>query len=913
MTAATTASLPVIRALIDQARSKQFEGGVIGILARPEWDGPAEFEHESVPVRVVPCPSTLAVREALLSRSPERWLIVLTDRDTDDLGLGITAHLVGKTLRQPDPWEAVRDGFGATRLDHRLVTAPHPRELANGFLTATPEGGWTPARGGLLTPDHAFSSLASARLGLGRAGGEVDSGAVLAWSSHPASATSVADLRSLAGDTVVDALLDWIGRRTGATGRAVAPLLRSGRSRDAVPLGLVTRAVLSSAMDSGPRALLRAQLGERLADPVLQAWASDSEAVTNELLGRDSDAAAHVLARAETLLDTLEAGSFADASSFLRRGLTSRLAALGEALRLATDRASVRARSHGPDAALSDPARLQAVEQALAEVESHALAGHPDESRVPRAHAAVRLTRWLARPVPPLPTKHLNSYVARHRDHDAWVDRAADDVWTGVSDEGLAQGLRAVLAATRLRRGAHDLAFGAALARHEGDHKGTAGEVANLEQVMGRTVLPLAKAQPVLLLVADGMSASVASEVVDDMVHRYESWLECVPQGRDRRGTALALLPTLTRVSRTSLLCGEPRDGGQAEEQAGFGALCRAAGVKGALFHKRPLDSSEAGFELSHDVTAAIDDVAGTQLVACVLNTIDDALDRSDPGGTSWNAGTVKHLRPLLDAARRSGRLVVLTSDHGHVIERREGRSLSIPDTSSNRSRPVTGPAVEEGEVRVNGPRVLLHGGDAILAVDERLRYGTVKAGYHGGAAPAEVIVPVCVMTPAGEPEGWRYAPPQSPDWWRGPLSVEPSVEPPTSSSGPALSRQTKGAPTLFDVASAPVPTSRGDLAAAVIVSPAYRDQRSRAARVLITNDQVSDLLRALLAAPANRLDNESAAASLGIATVQFSGALGQVQRLLNVEQYPVLSRGTDGVTVVLDTALLREQFEVAE
>ncbi|MFD7676948.1 BREX-2 system phosphatase PglZ [Streptomyces sp. NPDC060187] len=909
---ATSASLPVIRALIDQARSKQFEGGVIGILARPEWDGPAEFEHESVPVRVMPCPSALAVREALLSRSSERWLVVLTDRDTDDLGLGITAHLVGKTLRQPDPWEAVRDGFGATRLDHRLVTAPHPRDLANGFLTATPEGGWAPARGGLLTPDHAFSSLASARLGLGRAGGEIDSGAVLAWSSHPASATSLADLRSLAGDTIVDALLNWIGRRTGATGKAVAPLLRSGRSRDAVPLGLVTRAVLSSAMESGPRALLRAQLGERLSDPVLQAWASDSETVTTDLLVRDSDAAAHVLARAETLLDTLEAGSFADASGFLRRGLSSRLATLGEALRLATERASVRARSHGPDAPLADLARLPAVEQALAEVESHALAGHPDESRVPRAHAAVRLTRWLARPAHPLPTKHLDSHVARHRDHDAWVDRAADDVWTGVSDEGLAQGLRTVLAAARLRRSSHDLAFAAALARHEGDGKNAPGEVANLEEVMGRTVLPLAKAQPVLLIIADGMSASVASEVVDDMVHRYESWLECVPQNQDRRGTALALLPTLTRVSRTSLLCGELRDGGQAEEQDGFKNLCRAAGVKGALFHKRPLDSSEAGFELSHDVTAAIDDVAGTQLVACVLNTIDDALDRSDPGGTSWNASNIKHLRPLLDAARRSGRIVVLTSDHGHVIERREGRSLAIAGASSNRSRPTTGTPAEEGEVRVHGARVLLHGGDAILAVDERLRYGNLKAGYHGGGAPAEVVVPVCVLTPAREPEGWRYAPPQSPDWWRGPVAVEQSAEPPAPSAASPRSQQTKSSPTLFDV-TAPAPTPREDLATAVVASSTYRDQRSRAARVLITNDQVSSLLRALLAAPANRLDNESAAASLGIATVQFSGALGQVQRLLNVEQYPVLSRDADGVAVVLDTALLCEQFEVAE
>ncbi|MGW2395400.1 BREX-2 system phosphatase PglZ [Kitasatospora sp. NPDC001664] len=908
---ATAASLPVVRALIDQARSKQFDGGVIGVLARPEWDGPAEFEHAGVPVRVVPCPSALAVREALLGRAPERWLVVLTDRDTEDLGLGITAHFVGKRLRQPDPWDAVRDGFGATRVDHRLVTASHPRELANGLLLAAPAGGWAPARGGLLTPDHAFSSLASVRLGLGKPGSDLDAGAVLAWSSHPSSTTRLADLRSLAGETVVDALLEWIGRRTGATGRAIASLLRANRSRDAVPLGLVTRAVLSSGLDSGPRALLRAQLGERLSDPVFHTWASDAEAVTSDLLVRDSDTAAHVLARAEALLETLESASLAGASNLLRRGLSSRLAALGEALRAATDLASVRAKAHGPDAPLADPGQLQAIEDALTEVEAHALASHQDELRVPRARAAVRLTRWLARPVQTLSAEPLDRYVVRHRDHDAWVDRAADDVWTGVSDEGLAQGLRAVLAATRLRRSAHDLSFATALARHEADQRPAPNGVAFLEQVMTGTVLPLAKVQPVLLVIADGMSLAVASEVVDDMVHRYESWLECVPKGGDRRGTALALLPTLTRVSRTSLLCGEHRDGGQAEERDGFAALCRAAGIHSALFHKQPLDTSEAGFELGHDVTAAINDVNGTRLVACVLNTIDDALDRSDPGGTAWNASNVKHLRPLLDAARRSGRLVVLTSDHGHVIERRDGRSLSIPGASSNRSRPgASGPAPTEGEIRVQGQRVLLHGGDATLAVDERLRYGPLKAGYHGGAAPAEVIVPVCVLTPTSEPDGWRYAPPQSPDWWRGPVAVEDAAAKPATQ--PVRRDTEDSGPTLFDVPPA-APAGRKDLAASVIASRTYRDQRSRATRVLIEDEQVGGLLRALLAAPANRLDSESAAAALGIATVQFNGALGQVQRLLNVEQYPVLSRDADGVTVVLDLVLLREQFEVTE
>ena len=83
---ATRATLPVLRALLDQARRKDFRSGVLGVRARPEWTGTPTFTHTDVPVRVVPCVSALAVREALLDRVRDQWLVVLTDRPDDDLG-----------------------------------------------------------------------------------------------------------------------------------------------------------------------------------------------------------------------------------------------------------------------------------------------------------------------------------------------------------------------------------------------------------------------------------------------------------------------------------------------------------------------------------------------------------------------------------------------------------------------------------------------------------------------------------------------------------------------------------------------------------------------------------------------------------------------------------------------------------
>ena len=97
-------------------------------------------------------------------------------------------------------------------------------------------------------------------------------------------------------------------------------------------------------------------------------------------------------------------------------------------------------------------------------------------------------------------------------------------------------------------------------------------------------------------------------------------------------------------------------------------------------------------------------------------------------------------------------------------------RSAHTPTISSGRSRAATEPA-GDGEVLVTGRRVLLHDGRAVLAVDEQLRYGPLKAGYHGGGAPAEAVVPVAVLVPGAVPDGAELtlAPPQEPAWWIDP------------------------------------------------------------------------------------------------------------------------------------------------
>ncbi|WP_420733852.1 BREX-2 system phosphatase PglZ [Brevibacterium luteolum] len=948
-------TIPVVRAMIDDAAAHDYgpahrdAASVLGIYADPASIEPTTLEHHGVPVHVVPCISALAVRQALLAHKPGSWLVVVTDRPEEDLGVGILAHLAGHKLRTPDPWDSVRQQFAATGLEAPLYAQPGSRALANGLLLCRPEEGWPPAPAGTLTRDHALASVGRAWLDVPRR--SLDALGVLRWTATPGLNGRIANLRALAGDELTDATLSWICSGAGAAGPPLQHLLRRGEVHDAVPLGLVLALLVPPTDDPGApgqphgagerhtRELGLARLAHRWqgtppTPEALRSLGSSATQVVSDLV-RDRttrDQARQLLHRADALLSEIDATDLSVYSTVLPSGLGARLLTVTDQLRTAIYGLTERA---GEPAEVADQVarHTSGIESAWAAVGRHVL-GDPEgtgmtDARLAPVHAAVRLSRWLALPPEPMGTD-LASLALRQGTTDAWVDAAVNDAHEGVADPRLAEGLTSVLGLVQAVRDTHDRAFAEALARSVRDDAGSVegyltppggtDRVWLLEHLLRGVVVPIAKATRTLLLVLDGMSTGVATEIVDDVLARGEGWQEALLPEAHVRATGLAVLPSLTEVSRASLLCGELTIGGQDREQSGYAALVSALGLRSPkIFHKKPLDSSQPGFAVADDVALAISD-GDQDLVTCVLNTIDDALDRSDPAGTVWTADAVKHLRPLLERALAAGRTVVLTADHGHVVERRQGTQRSVPDISSGRSRAATPPPGMD-EMLVTGTRVLKHEGHAVLPTSERLRYGPLKAGYHGGATPAEVVVPVVVLVPGTEaPEGSGLQlarTTQTPRWWTVAPTEAATVQ---VEAQPARARRKASKPSpppqedaLFETPSAgaqpvtPSATREVSVGEAVVSSEVFGQQKAVAGRLSLDDTQVRAALEALAAAPGTRLSGTQLAGVLGIPPALVRGATAQLSQLLNVESYPVLR--TEGTTVILDVPLLREQF----
>lgn len=832
--------------------------------ATARWQGGRDVNIDGKRVRFADCASVLAVLAALTDTADADVTVVLTDLPDGELGDAVLARLHRGRLFEADRYTQLSDVLGARALDPRIRSEAW---LVDALIALAEDGKIPPTAGATLSKSRAIALVAGARLGIDS--DRVDLPRLVAAFDDTFVRSQWWQLPEAERAGLVAHLAD----RHGAGVGVVAQL--ADRYDDVLALLLVAHTI-TAAPDSDPRATTafggfqqvrftaprpnRGDVAEAAAAAIIYARTAPLARLNQQLRA------------AEGMLDELSALELAAYSPVLPRGFVELLSAAAESL---------------------EPSVFPVLDQHL-QADTSAY-------RIKRVRAAARLHRWLESSVA-ADYATATGGVAHHAREIAWVDRALTQVRAGDAEPRVAAVLRRVEREAGACRAELDALFAARLAAMDS----TPANALAVETFLPRVVAPLAGEARVLLVVVDGMSGAVAGDLAERITDRRAGWTEIVRATDGGRESIVAALPTETRYSRTSLLCAQLRDGDQAVERAAFPKHDFWPAGGAVLIHKSGV-AGRGGNDLGPELDSAVGE-DGPNVVAVVLNAVDDSLGKGrqsiDP---AWRPEDVTGLVPLLDRAASAGRIVLLTSDHGHVLE--HGAEHRHQPGGGARWR-LDNNAPSVSEVIAAGARVLVPGGRAILAATEEIRYGAKAHGYHGGATLAEAAIPLVVLLPPGVqmPAGWTEHTMGPPNWWDGTARALPA---PAVPSSPLKKRSSKKLATpqgdgLFNIAAAATLTSRG---AKLVVSAAFKETHSEFPANRVPDPSVFRTLVDALVAAGGRLPLGDVVTVVGAAGRNPRGLVTAMRRVLNRDSYPVLELVDGGRAVELNTTLLDEQF----
>lgn len=792
---------------------------VLGVRAQAEWTH-GDLNIDDATVRVRPCATPLAVREALTdfadatetgtetgpgagraaerptsdgaaASPPSETLVILTQLSEQDLGDDILGRFVRPRLMYLNSWNAVCQRLGVRNLDPDFGRS-ELAWMADALLSV--DRPKLPTAASTLSVETGLLILAKSAFGADTLTLE----ALLRATAHPAFADTVAQH----DPALIARLCTTLGDRFSSAWPLVCGAIAEGNGVDALPAGLAAAAVRGADSRHYAYALVEAFTKcTNIEDAQLAAWAHAAHLALTNLENPANDAAAELAAdpegREQHINRLLTRGSqlvidwrapHPEASTDLAAGFEARLANLGRTLQ--------RYLANNGDGSSAD---LVSIRSAVAEVRSHRFGERGEfRHRAVRAELAARLAIWLHDPVssaggtavaagPAGAVVPFGRVLKGYLDDGAWVDSARRRVEEG--DDGppeLAEVLAQISNAAYQRRRSGNLRFAHSLAGWS-EH-GQAADIGDapviaVEAILDQIAVPLANDASALLIVLDGCGLPTFLELVGQF---SGLGFEEIGKGPHRLA-GLAALPTVTEVSRASLLCGALTIGDAGREKTGF---AKHAGVsqlpkpegsgesRAVLFHHHQdlKTGVSSGTAVRPEVQMALSGT-GPRLVGVVINTIDDELSRGD-FTRRYEITNLGPLQELLRAAANAGRYVIVTADHGHVLGvglDGKGKPRRIGDGDGGGDRWRNAPSdtarltLADDEVRLSGPRVL-HGGEAgiIAPAQDDLRYSAKHGGYHGGATPEECLVPLSVFRPPGikMPDGWNELSVAAPSWW---------------------------------------------------------------------------------------------------------------------------------------------------
>ncbi len=886
-----------VRAQVTAIRKRTANGArAFAIHAHAAWMGPDHLEVAGEEHKVVSCQSDLHVREALLqSDAAQQPCILLCHFDPAQLADDVLARLAKRRVFHPQASEVLAELFGARVIDPRVLAC---KPLVEALTTKTPQAGYKPVSGGSLDFQTAWLALIETVFEQRWEGPSLTG--ILGWSLDESKLRAFRDLNP----ALRKAMAEWFVRSRGEAARFMLSALEANAGPELLPLGLLAGLLFQSQCRGTPEAQVALGRLERYFDhreidePSAVAWASAADEWLQEHAVADRGSVHPLLVGLDRLVDQTRVAALARFSKFSPTGLEMRFDAVGTTLASAL-------KVGGADA-------LKRAVAALREVETHFLASE-HTARIGRIGMALRLLSWLQTPENPASQASLSQLSAFYLKEGGFLDWARDNLRESDPVGSLREAYQEILRQVDSRFGRMEQSFVLSFQRWLADGS-PAGVMLPVEDVLGEVVCPAAREHPVLLLVLDGMSVAAFRQLLDDLLRR--DWVELSHPRIGLPKPVAAALPSITEVSRWALLAGRLEEDRRSTEKAEFSRNPRVLELLGnqskpQLFTKGDLTAtSQLG--LAPEVQTAILN-RKNRLVAVVVNAVDDLLAAGDQVAVAWEIDTIKPLRELLHAARDAGRVVVLTSDHGHVLDQNSRQLRADVPEAGDRYR-VSGGALAEAEMEFTGRRVDHAMGSAglVCLTQREFRYQAKKRGYHGGACVQEVVIPLAALRHVGTPvpEGWEDLPPFQPTWWniRQPTSEAPVFPPRPIAQPPRVAPKPPGELDLFPVV-AKVPASvAGDWLGALLVSPLYREQMRRATRMPKLQDEIPRLLRALEARGGSML-RAALAQELGLPLFRIDGLVQNAGRILNLDGYDVIGYDRAAETVTLNLELLKSQF----
>ncbi|NJM99251.1 MAG: BREX-2 system phosphatase PglZ [Phormidesmis sp. RL_2_1] len=476
--------------------------------------------------------------------------MLITPLSENDLAEDILIRLVKQRLFSIDSWQIIKSIFRATNIDPRLIQHPW---IPQALLDWMPANRYSPVMGGFLDAEVVWPLLLEH--GLKLTAERPDVAAILEWSAHQ---DHVALYRQSTEEFCL-AARNWLVTQAGTAAETILNCVANNPLPDALPLGLAAHVIfhpdaqnkLEKAIGKFEERFLSGQSPQL---STMNAWSI----AANQALAAFSNATQQALIqRSDAILAEVSAEGFAYLSTVSELGFNQHLSDLSKQL----------------IALLKGPAqsKLDKLTQTYQIVKSHQQAiQFLSERRLERLDMALRLAQWLVtyKIAPAAKPIALEEAIAYHTQEGSFLDWARRLLPMAEPNRELATAYSKLFETITAIREAHSQQF-AHLLKDWTAVGSTRKSVLPVEQILATVVAPLAETHPVLLIVLDGLSVSITHELLGDLIQ--QNWHLISPESQDYSIQAgLAAIPSVTDVSRMSLLCGQLCQGASNKEVQGF-------------------------------------------------------------------------------------------------------------------------------------------------------------------------------------------------------------------------------------------------------------------------------------------------------------------------------------------------------